>query len=459
MNIRTVLAIKFVVIIASILLVFSVIIFQFSNIFRENEFNDRLKSNALHTTYMIIDSSEVDKNVVGILYRKKLNVFPYQELHIYDENDSVYFTSSDATTPVYSKIKDEIASHDEVNVTVSDTEYVAFKHLYQNKTYTIIASAIDEVGHERIDNLRYIFIILFCLSILVTAVLGNLFAKQSLKPIHDVVAQVENITENNLHERVNEGNGKDEIAQLAITFNQMLTRIEDSFVLQKYFVANASHEFRTPLTVMKGQIEVLLLQSRKEEDYIKTCQSLIEDINNQIELINGLSDLARANADFPNTKLQNISSIELIIEAIEELKKNKPDFQINFKLNEIPDEEELVSIKGNNALLKSAIINLMDNACKFSEKHSCNVSLSFVDNLVRFNITDNGIGISEEDLKHIFEPFYRSNNTRKISGHGIGLSLVNKIIQLHQGQIKVESKLDVGTKIIVDFPANVATLI
>jgi signal transduction histidine kinase len=186
---------------------------------------------------------------------------------------------------------------------------------------------------------------------------------------------------------------------------------------------------------------------------------LIEDINNQIELINGLSDLARANADFPNTKLQNISSIELIIEAIEELKKNKPDFLINFKLNEIPDEEDLLSIKGNNALLKSAIINLMDNACKFSDKHSCDVSLSFVDNLVRFNIDDNGIGISEDDLKHIFEPFYRSNNTRKISGHGIGLSLVNKIIQLHQGQIKVESKLDVGTKIIVDFPANLASLI
>ncbi len=139
--------------------------------------------------------------------------------------------------------------------------------------------------------------------------------------------------------------------------------------------------------------------------------------------------------------------------------KNKPDFIINFKLNEIPDEEDLLSIKGNNALLKSAIINLMDNACKFSVQHSCDVSLSFVDNLVRLKINDNGIGISEDDLKHIFEPFYRSNNTRKISGHGIGLSLVNKIIQLHQGQIIVESKLDVGTKIIVDFPANVTTLI
>ncbi len=454
MNIRTILATKFVVIIAFILLVFSFIIYHFANIFRENEFNDRLKSNALNTANVLIDSNEVDKSIVSILYKYNLNVFPYQELHIYDFNDSIFFASSSAKTNIYEKIKKQIASENEVNISVSDTDYVAFKKTYFNKNYTIIASAIDHTGHEKIDNLRYLIIFIFCLSILITAILSNKFARQSLKPIHDVVKQVESITENNLHQRVHEGNGKDEIAQLAITFNQMLKRIENSFVQQKYFVANASHEFRTPLTVMKGQIEVLLMQPRKEADYINTCKSLIEDINNQIELINGLSDLARANALFPNTKFHHISTIELVIEAIEELKKNKPEFTINFTLFNVPEDEDLVTINGNYALLKSAIINIMDNACKFSKNQTCTAEIIFKNKIIELKINDQGIGISKEDLDHIFEPFYRSNNTRNIIGHGIGLSLVNKIIELHNAHIYVNSELGKGTNITIDF-ANI----
>jgi signal transduction histidine kinase len=281
------------------------------------------------------------------------------------------------------------------------------------------------------------------------ALTGWIFSKNALNPINAIIKQVDKINETNLHNRVKEGNGKDEIAALAINFNKMLVRIERSFFLQKMFVANASHEFRTPLTSMKGQIEVTLLKPRTIEEYEKTFNSLLEDIENQIDLMNGLNELAKANANFPNVTFKTISIIEVFIDAKEELKKRRPQYKINLTIKDFPEDEELINIKGDFALLKSVFINLTENACKFSENKTCNIDLFFKEKEVKITISDNGSGISKSDLPHIFEPFYRSNETRGVPGYGIGLSLVKKTIEMHVGKVEIESKIKEGTTVIV----------
>ncbi len=284
-----------------------------------------------------------------------------------------------------------------------------------------------------------------------TYFMGLYFAKQTLLPIKNIIEQVEKFNEVNLNERLKIRNEKDEISLLATTFNQLLDRLENSFILQKSFVSNASHEFRTPLTVMKGQIEVLLLQPRSNEIYLNTYISLLEDINNQINLINGLGDLANANAMFPNVVNSKIPIIDLLDDCSSELNKNKK-YKVILTIEELHDDENTMYLNGNYALLKSAFINVMDNACKFSNTLSCQVNLICNSDFMTITVVDQGLGINKIDLVNIFESFYRSNNTRHIQGHGIGLSLVKKIVEYYNGKITVTSEIGKGTKMSIYLP-------
>jgi hypothetical protein len=289
-----------------------------------------------------------------------------------------------------------------------------------------------------------------------TYLVGIYFAKKILLPIKNIIKQVETFNEINLNERLKTRNGNGEITLLATTFNQLLDRLENSFKLQKSFVSNASHEFRTPLTVMKGQIEVLILKPRTNDIYLNTYVSLLDDINNQINLINGLGDLANANAMFPNIVNSVIPIIDLLDDCVLELYKNKK-YKVALTIEELQDDENTLYLNGNYALLKSAFLNVMDNACKFSNTHTCQVNLTCNSDFMTIKVVDQGLGINKNDLANIFESFYRSNNTRHIQGHGIGLSLVKKIIEFYHGKITVTSEIGKGTKMSIFLP-NLRTL-
>lgn len=451
MNIKNILALKFTGIIAVILLVFSIFVYQFSKSLREKEFDDRLIAQTEKLASTILDSNNVDLNFVLETFKYDFNLFPGQSLIIKDQYDNFYFNKSTIDEKRLAIIFNQLKEKQQFSMIHADTDFVGFKMNVGSTDYQIITSGFDELGQSKLTFLLLFLSILFVISLIITAFLGRIFAKQALMPITNVIEQVGKITESNLYERVYISQSKDEIAQLSITFNQMLERLEDSFKLQKTFVSNASHEFRTPLTVMKGQIEVLLLQPRSTEVYISTFMSLIDDINNQIQLINGLSDLAKANANFPNTSFANLSVVELVDDSIGELSRTKKR-KITLSIDDLPEEEKYYSLRGNEALLRSAIMNIMDNACKFSEDKSCHVNLLCTSEFIKIDVIDTGVGIGEEDMKHIFEPFYRSNNIRHINGYGIGLSLVKKIVEWHFGKIAINSKLGEGTRVSLFFP-------
>jgi signal transduction histidine kinase len=452
MNIKNSLTLKFTIIVAGILLIFSLFTYQFSELFRRDEFTVRLKNVSTNVVQNYLEKEELTPDILRLMYQKQLNRFPDERLIIADENHEVVFASNplvDKEVYLLQKLYSTRLSFEENQ---QATDYIAYIYNYNGKNYFIISSAIDKAGREK---LRFLWILLILLNILfniIAAVSGWYFSKQALQPIKKVIYEVEDITEISLNHRVSIGNGKDEIAQLAMVFNTMLERIQSSFELQKLFVANASHEFRTPLTAMKGQIEVLLLKKRNETDYLKTFNSLLEDIQNLIALINGLTDLAKANTDFPNTKLNPVSIIDVVMDAKDDLMRRKPNFKIKLTWGDFPEEEQAIQTLGDYALLKSTVTNLLDNACKFSANNEAEITVRFYTNAIFFVITDKGPGISNKDLAHIFEPFYRSNETRLISGNGIGLSLVKKTIDLHKGEIEFKSIVGEGTKVFVRLP-------
>ncbi len=200
-----------------------------------------------------------------------------------------------------------------------------------------------------------------------------------------------------------------------------------------------------------GQLEVALMNDRKPEEYKTVLLSILEDIKSVNSLTNGLLELAQADMDLSRLKMKKVRIDELLWQTRNELLKRHPNYIINIEVEEFPDDEGHLLIMGSEHLLKSALVNIIDNACKFSEKQLVNIYFKTQNETVNISFVDNGIGISEEDLQKIDQPFYRGNNAKSFPGHGLGLSLTSKIVALHKGKIEIISKLNEFTEVKVKF--------
>ncbi len=454
-NIRTRLTLQFTYIVTFILILFSFIIYYFSATYRESEFYARLENKAINTARLLIEVKEVDYDLLKIIDRNTINALYNEKVLIYDYQDKQIYNSLDDDSIHISKdLLNKIRLEKDVRYHQGKHEVIGLLYADKYDRFVVIASALDKYGRSKLNNLKWIIIIGFFISIGLTVFIGRIYASRALKPMSDVVKQVEKITIASLHTRVHEGNGTDEIAQLAITFNQMLERLESAFEMQRSFVSNASHELRTPLTSITGQIEVSLMNSRTTEEYKGILESVLEDIRNLNALSNGLLDLAKASSDISAITLHPLRIDEIIWETRTELLARKKDYNIAIQFSEPIDDENKLTVSGNDHLLKTAIVNLMDNACKFSPDKSVEIVLSVFDSMIVAEFTDKGIGIDPAERSKIFQPFFRAKNAKVIPGNGLGLSLTEKIIQIHRGTIAIDSQLNKGTTVILSIPFN-----
>lgn len=452
MNIKRALTLRFLILVALLLISFSLVIYQNYTKHRTDYFYERLNKRSTTIAKLMIDITNPDSldeeinrvNILRPISNHKISVYSIDGLLISD-------TTRKAELPKID-ILNEVKKNEKITLYAKKAQYVGFILKHNGIDYIVIASGQDIVGTNKVEYLEKLLLFSLLIGLVITAVLGWIFAKQALNPINKLIKEVDQITANNLDKRLPTKNSNDEIDLLSNTFNKMLDRLEKSFIVQKNFVSNTSHEFRTPITAIKAQIEVMLMQDRSNEEYVNTLKSIDEDINHFIQLITSLSELARANSGQFEEQNSKVPLIEVVAESRVELLKGKPNYRINLQIENLPENEHENYVLGNLALLKSAFKNLMENGCKFSQDHKCDVSIIFVEDYILITISDDGIGISSEELPLIFEPFFRANDTRGIAGHGIGLSLVKKIIDLHKGEVLVESTLSKGTKFIVKLP-------
>jgi signal transduction histidine kinase len=453
-KIRNKLAVLFAVIVASILLVFSLVVYISSAKYRQREFYARLEEKAFITASILFEVKEVDvdERLLRLLDEKQLTSLAGEEVTIYDEQNKIIYDSGHERIPITNNLLTRIRSNRLVKRRDGERETLGVLYRYQNRSYAVLVSAIDRDGNNKLQNLAIILLLGCTTGVLLVIMIGWIFAGKALEPITGVIHQVDRITASNLNMRVDTGNGKDEIAQLALIFNRMLARLEEAFLVQKSFVSNASHEIRTPLTVITGQIEVTLLQERSPEEYRSVLQSVLEDVLNLTQLSNGLLELAQASADVSTISFQEVRVDELLWQARAELLKKRPAYSVQIAFDEMSEDEKDFTFQGNGPLLKTAFLNLMENGCKFSVNKQMHVNLNADQEQMVIRFTDNGLGIDEKDIAHIFEPFYRSENTKNVAGHGVGLALTDKIISLHQGSIEVISKPHHGTTFVVSLP-------
>ncbi|MBI3142134.1 MAG: HAMP domain-containing histidine kinase [Bacteroidetes bacterium] len=452
MKIRTQFTLIFALVVGVILFFFSFSIFYLSENFRITDFKIRLEDKAVNRLKLLLatasgrDSLQMSANELWTLQSEgDFNTA------IFQTNGHLLYRDRQATVPSKALL-DRIASEKSVFIAVNGVEYLGFIYNFQGADYLLVASGHDQYGTKYLNNLKKILIVRGSIIFIVIFISGWLYAGRFLRPISKIVHQVEKISSSSLNQRLLADNKLDEIGQLTNTFNKMLERLETSFNIQKRFVSNASHELRNPLTAIGGQIEVALMKDRQTDDYKAVLHTILKEIKNLRTLSNNLLELANSDVETLFRHFQPIRIDEILWAIRDELALNKPEYEVHISFNMITDDENMLTCKGEEKLLKIAFVNVIDNACKFSSDKTVEINVVLDHGSIVLYFADKGIGMPESYLKHVFEPFYRGINARGTPGNGIGLSLVEKIIKLHSGKIFLRSKLNEGTTVEIVLP-------
>ncbi len=454
MKIRYKLTLQFTSIFALILILFSLLIYYFTSIYRQDDFYKRINRRALITASHTLEKERLtpeQQRQTQIQYYQEL---PFEAVRVYDANGDLYFADGTGEIGVTPSVLNRIKAQGKIEFETGVRQIVGVYYTSgTGKPYYVLASCIDSYSLRKLHHLKVLLIFGFLGSMVVVIIAGWVFAKQALNPITKVVSEVEKISASDLHLRLSNADGKDEISHLAQTFNKMLDRLETSFEMQRTFVSSASHELRTPLTAMIGELEVALMNKREPEEYERVLRSILEDAKLLTELSNGLLQIAQASIDPSKVKLTYLRFDELVWMAYDQVLKRLPGANITIDFANFPDDEDRLMVKGNEALLLIAVVNVIENAVKFTPTgQMVSAIIMLRNNEVVLEVSDKGLGIKEEDLKHVFVPFFRAENVRSITGHGIGLPLAERILKLHKGHISVDSRINQGTKVTISLP-------
>lgn len=453
MKIRTKLTLLFTFITAVILLIFAVIIYYSAKSDRENEFYEVLRKEAITKSNLFLNA-EVDTKTLQDIYHRNRVLLNEVEVAIYDRQFRLLY--HDAVEIDFVKetdeMKEEIVQNGEIQFYQENWQVIGILYSFKGENYIVTAAALDQYGFNKLDNLLQNIIVVFIVSILFIYAVGFYFSRKALAPMKQMTERAKQISASHLDLRLNINKNNDELTELAETFNEMLNRLEKSFDAQKHFVSTISHELRTPLSAIITELELSIDKERKVEDYRVAIQNTLKDTRRLVQLSNSLLDLAKANYDRSEVSFKTLRIDEVLLDARQQVQRTTDDYKIDIYFEDDIEDETHISVNGNEYLLRLAFSNLFDNGCKFSEDKKCIVALSCDSSNVKLQFSDNGIGISEANLKHIYEPFYRGRNKDYAEGNGIGLSLTQKIILLHKGEIMVSSKESSGTTFTIMLP-------
>lgn len=455
MKIRTRLTILFSILSATILLVFASVVYITAKGNREKEFSLLLQKEGFTKANLFFDA-KVESQILQDIYRSNREILNEVEVAIYDSKFNLLY--HDAVDIDFVKetpeMINEIYQKGEINFYQEDWQVVGFVYPFRGEYYVITAAAYDLYGYSKLNSLLGNMVVIFIVSIVFIYAAGLYFSKKALDPVREMTEKVQVISATNLDLRLNSNFSKDELSELANTFNEMLGRLENSFDAQKHFVSNISHELRTPLTAIITELELSINKELGSEQYKSTIENALRDARRIVRLSNSLLDLAKASYDPSEISFKPTRIDEVLLDARQQVRQVNPNYKIDIRFEQEFADDNEVAIHGNEYLLKVAFANLFENGCKFSKHEQSSVTIFFEEGKIKLLFSDKGIGISPNDLKNIFTPFFRGENSQFVAGNGIGLSLTQKIIHLHQGSIDVQSEQNQGTTFTIELPTT-----
>lgn len=469
MTLKTRLTLLYTAVTALLFLLFSFFLYYASSKNREKEFYKLLEKEAL-TKAQLIASGVIEPTVLQNIYRNNRQIIHEVEVAVYDTafqlvyHDAVDIDLVKETPEMLQAIKNKGT----LIFKVREYQAVGLRRNLEGKDYLITAAAYDHYGLTKLRHLRNNTLMAMTLMLGLLFLSGRFLAGRVLEPVRTITEKARRISATNLDLRLEVKKRRDELSELAATFNDMLERLEQSFEAQKSFVHHLAHELRNPLAALSAELELALQRERAAEAYRAAIRRALEDAQKMARLIKSLLDLAKASYDPAALNFKTLRADEVLADAVRELQRENPHYTVDILIQESAGEPPDNLVLANEYLLRTAFINLMDNGCKFSPDHTCRVTLSIASNSGSKNTPNNsaesaylilnfqnfGKPIEATEREKIFQPFYRVPDTTSnpADGYGIGLSLCKRIIELHKGTLTVDSDADRGNIFTLSLP-------
>jgi len=401
-----------------------------------------MQSKALMTVAMLVKNNpdftlqQIDKSDSDLLPAK-------ENILVFNSDFVKLFAFHDGDN-ISNEILNNIKSRGKYKFSMDNFDAIGIKYTTNyGKELIIIAKGI--FMSEELIRLGNIMLITFFLFLIIIAASGYYFSGHTLFPITKTMNELDKILPSDLSKRLQVGKNKDELSRLSGTFNKLLERIEEAFNIQKGFLSNVSHELRNPLASIISRIQVSLSKERTLEEYKNCLHSVLSDALDLEHTSTHLMELARISAQSENILFGPVRIDEILWQAKASVKKSNPEYSFIFDTSCLPEKSEELIIIANEALIKTAFMNLMENACKFSPDHKSSVKIiQNSDGAIAVEIKDSAQIIPESEKEQIFKPFYRSNVNNAIKGSGIGLSLVASILNVHESKLTIKNGTNKG---------------
>ena len=459
MLIRNKLLVRFTLLVLGIQVGFSLFIYSFQARMRAQRFEHRLANSATLAGRLLVRTHKLETGQLGSLQRRDLLLLPSEQISIYDPGGTLRYTSADNISQAANRARLGQVGPGPARSFAAQGQRETVGLAYAASPagaghYRIFVTAEDRVGWSQHQQLGRLLVLGNLGALALTILAGWFFAGSALRPVARLTRQAGRISATNLRQRLPEGNGRDELAQLAAVFNNMLAGLEQAFEAQKSFLAHASHELRTPLTTLRGTLETALAYDQTLPDAQQSLARSLEAVQHLSALTNGLLGLARADGALP--AFVPVRLDECLSQALDFARAKYPDreWRLSFGQFEAESEADLFTLPGNAELLTTALFNLLDNAGKYSTGR-VRAELGYADAAhLQVRVIDTGTGLTAEELSRIYEPLFRGTGALKFIGYGLGLPLTLRVVQRHGGELHFDSVPGRGTTATVLLPVG-----
>ena len=455
MLIRNKLLLRFTLVVLAIQVSFSAFIYYFNASTRAQRFAHRLSTSATLAARLLVRPGRLATGELGSLRRRDLLTLPEEQISIYGPGGLRYSSADNLDQAPNQTRRAQLKPGQQVTFGAGGRrEAVGLGYQHAGEEYQIFVSAHDQLGWARQYQLGLLLLLGNVGALALTILAGWYFAGAALAPVARIGRQAGRISATNLGRRLSEGNGRDELAQLARAFNGMLAGLEQAFEAQKSFLSHASHELRTPLTTLAGTLETALAYDATLPAARESLASSLEATRNLQSLTASLLALAKADGSLP--PFTPVRLDECLSQALEYARAKHPGRDLRLAFGTLPDPDadtDVFMVPGNAELLTTALLNLLDNAGKYSAGPVLAELGYDGPTQLRVCIRDAGPGLSPDELRRVYEPLYRAAGALGRPGYGLGLPLAQRIVQRHGGRLDLTSAAGVGTTATLWLPA------
>ncbi|MBK1898106.1 ATP-binding protein [Chryseobacterium paridis] len=428
------------------------IIYMSFNDFRRDEFKERFRQRLEFTSHFISESKDFEEEAPVFFNENSDNILLNEKILIFNaEKELIYSTIKDRNVTWDAALLKELDQRKTIYTEKTIPEiYAALKNI-KGENYYILTSAYDSNGKSKLSYLKYLLVTAYVMSTLLIGLFSYYFMGQFLRPLEDLNKEISEVTAHKLTTQIPVQPSQDEISILAQSFNTMIVRLNDVFQSQKDFTASASHEIRTPITRMAFQLENLIKFEQHSPETLSSLKQIQKDVYQLSDLTNSLLLLTKFDKENIQTLYEEVRIDEVIFSSFETVEKSYPDLKMDFLISEETSEQALLTIKGIQSLLDIVFINLFKNAAVYSDNTEVDVLITETTSELMVDVISKGNTISEDEQSKLFDAFMRGNNSQHISGSGLGLRIVKRILEYHGADIIYSSPLENVNKFSVVF--------